>query len=129
MMNDASNTKSDTQVIFDEWAMYQKKIMGKRQPRLTKTRTTIIELALKKKSKNDLIKIITYIHCGDDQYSKMMRGDNEFGKDYTRLETLFRESKLQDKVRRANIWSSKQKPLAEDVYVPFELGERDDDVV
>lgn len=80
--------------ILDYWVEISNKKIKK-----TERRNALINKALDLISHEDCINIINYILLSEDGYAIYMRENN-----YTSVENIFRLTKLEDKLKKANQW-------------------------
>tara|TARA_Y100000114_G_C11608748_1_gene254040 strand:+ start:247 stop:546 length:300 start_codon:yes stop_codon:yes gene_type:complete len=74
---------------------------AKRHPSLTNKRKLIISDAIQIFGTNEIIRVMNYIRCSDDNYCKFMRKNG-----YTDIINILNEFKWSDKLNRANEFHS-----------------------
>jgi hypothetical protein len=110
--------------IYKQWALLRKKC-GENEPRLTQKRIKQIVSAIEKFGKDRIILVIRYMSESEDSYAKFMRGSS--GTSYISLDNIFRDSKFNDKYKKALHWNSKKPREIEDVFIPYFIVEAEDD--
>ena len=106
------------QKIYQEWISLRNSL-GKRKSKLTPKRKDILTQILLSHSSEDVSLVLTYLMKSEDHYARFMRGDNDTQKDYTSFDSIFRPTKMEDKIVKARIWSDNNVSYSNETYFPF----------
>ena len=86
-----------------------RKDLQKTPPRMSAKAQKQIEKALTEVTFDELKLVLHYFSEARDDYTAFMRGNNDLNKDYVKLDSLLRITKLKEKVARAKAWQLKGK--------------------
>ncbi|MGI9554811.1 MAG: hypothetical protein ACR2M6_02450 [Vampirovibrionia bacterium] len=87
--------KNKIDSLIQNWIEFSNKKI-----KTTKRREDLIEKVLQNISQEDARLILSYIFTSDDGYACYMRENN-----YTSIESIFRLTKLEDKLLKATAWN------------------------
>lgn len=104
--------------IYDEWVSLRTSL-GKRKSKLTPKRKGILSQVLSRHNAEEISMVLKYIGKADDHYARFMRGDNDNQKDYTSFDSIFRPTKIEDKIKKAQVWSDNNISYSNETYFPF----------
>lgn len=120
--------QKEIDMIFAQYVEIRKDIQ-KTKPKLSDKSRKMIEKALDLIGYESLNLIFIYFAEARDDYTRFMRGDNELSKDYVKLDSLLRKTKLNEKLIRAKRWKSRsqKKPKQIEPIVEIVKHKIDDD--
>lgn len=104
--------------IYGEWVALRASL-GKRKSKFTQKRKDIITQVLQSFKSDELILLLQYLRLSEDHYARYIRGENDNNKDYTSFESIFRPTKLQDKIDKAHSWDSSRSNYTDETFFPF----------
>lgn len=106
--------------IYDQWEALRSGL-GKRKSKFTTKRKNALKALLEAYPAEDLLLVLKYLKDSEDYYAKYMRGENENERDYTSFDSIFRPTKLKDKIKKATLWDSKRSNYSEETFFPFQI--------
>tara|TARA_R100000278_G_C5459558_1_gene160349 strand:+ start:650 stop:991 length:342 start_codon:yes stop_codon:yes gene_type:complete len=106
--------------IYEEWLSLRSRI-GKRGSSISDKRKQVLSSLLEKHNAEDLIMVLKYIKTANDFYARFMRGDNKKNKDYTNFDSIFRPTKMDDKIEKAHQWEEANQPYSDETFFPFQI--------
>jgi len=101
-----SPREQEIRMIFSRYVAIRRDLQ-KSKPKLSKKGRAMIEKALDRLGYESLDLIFLYFAEARDDYTRFMRGDNDLSKDYVKLDSLLRPTKLDEKLVRAKRWRSR----------------------